>query len=117
MGMAELKRETESLLYAVQEQAPQVNAIKYSFDKINDTPLCRLYNEKTENITQIVRVFSILAKIQYTKRHGKVGTYVHWLLCKKYNAVTSGTQANYNQSREMTNIKPYRISIFKQIKL
>ena len=27
----------------------------------------------------------ILAKIQYRKCHGNVGTYVHWLLCKKYH--------------------------------
>ena len=28
---------------------------------------------------------SILAKSQYRKRHDKVGTYVHWLLCKKHH--------------------------------
>ena len=27
---------------------------------------------------------SILAKSQYRKRHDKIGTYVHQLLCKKY---------------------------------
>ena len=80
-----LKRETESLLWRAQEQALRVNAIKYSIDKTNDTPLCRLCNEKTESITHIVSACSILAKSQYRKRHGKVGTYVHWLLCKKYH--------------------------------
>ena len=44
----ELKRETEILLRAAQEQALRVNAIKYSIDKTHDTPLCRLCNEKTE---------------------------------------------------------------------
>ena len=47
----ELKREAESLLCLAQEQALRVNAIKYSIDKIRDTPLCRLCNENTESIT------------------------------------------------------------------
>ena len=81
----EHKRETESLLCAAQEHALRVNSIKYSIDKTSDTPLCRLCNEKTESITHIVSACSILAKRQYRKRHDKVGTYAHWLLCRKYN--------------------------------
>ena len=34
---------------------------------------------------------SILAKSQYRKRHDKVGSYVHWLLCKKYHLQCSDT--------------------------
>ena len=74
-----------NLLCTAQEQALRVHAIKYSIDKANDTPLCRLCNEKTESITHIVSACSILAKRQYRKRHDKVGTYMHWLLCKKYH--------------------------------
>ena len=29
--------------------------------------------------------YSILAKRQYRKHHDKVGTYMHWLPCKKYH--------------------------------
>ena len=29
--------------------------------------------------------YSILAKRQYRKQHDKVGTYMHWLPCKKYH--------------------------------
>ena len=47
--------------------------------------LCRLCNEKTESIALIVSACSILAKSQYRKYHGKIGTYVHWLLYKKYH--------------------------------
>ena len=57
---------------------------KGSIDKTSDTPLCRLCNEKTESITHIVSTCSILAKSQYRKCHDKVGTYVHWLVCKRY---------------------------------
>ena len=70
---------------AAQEQTLRLNAIKYSIDKTSDTPLCRRCNEKKEGITHIVSAYSILAKSQYRKRHDKVETYVHWLLCKKYH--------------------------------
>ena len=87
----ELKRKTESLLCAAQEEALRVSAIKYSIDKTRGTPLCRFYNEKTESMTQIMSACSILAKSQFRKCHNKVvGTYVHWLLCKKYHLQRSG---------------------------
>ena len=59
-------------------------------DKTSDTPLCRLCNEKAEIIIHIVSACSILAKSQYRKRHDKVETYVHCLLCKKYLLQYSG---------------------------
>ena len=37
-----LKKETEGLILAAQGQALRTNSIKYSIDKISDTPLCRL---------------------------------------------------------------------------
>ena len=74
---------------AAQEQALRVNAIKYSIDKTSDTPLCRLGNEKTESITHIVSACSILARSQYRKCHDKIGTYVQWLLCRKYHLLCS----------------------------
>ena len=85
LNQGKLKRETEGLLCAAQEQALKINAIKYSIDKRSDTPLCGPCNEKTESITDIMRACSVLAKSQYRKSHDKIGTYVHWLLCKKYH--------------------------------
>ena len=85
MEQGELKCETESLLRAAQEQALQVNVIKYSIHKTSNNPLFRFCNEKTESRAHIVSACSVLAKSQYRKRHDKVGTYVHWLLCKKYH--------------------------------
>ena len=41
-----------------QEQALRVNAIKYSNYKTNDTPLCRLCNEKTKLNTHYECVFN-----------------------------------------------------------
>ena len=111
-----------------QEQALQVNFIKYSIDKKSNTPLCRFCNEKTEDITRIVSACSILAKSQNRKCYDKVGIYVHWLLCKKHHLQCSDkryththrhthTHTHHNQSTKMVYIKSFRISIFKQVKL
>ena len=37
-----LKKETEGLILAAQEQALRTNSIKHSIDKTSETPLCRL---------------------------------------------------------------------------
>ena len=37
-----LKKETEDLILAAQEQALRTNSIKHSIDKTSETPLCRL---------------------------------------------------------------------------
>ena len=81
----ELEPEIESLLCVARTQALRDDVIKYSIDKTSDTALCRLCNGKTLSITHIVSACSIVAKSQYRKFHGKVGTYVHWLLSKKYH--------------------------------
>ena len=86
----ELKCETESLLRAAQEQALQVNVIKYSIHKTSNNPLCRFCNEKTESRAHTVSACLVLAKSQYRKRHDKVGINVHWLLCKKYHLQCNG---------------------------
>ena len=80
----ELKRETESLICAAQEQALITNAIKNSIDHQNESPLCRLCKEKVESVTHIVSSCSALAGNQYRKRNGKLGIKVHWCLCKKF---------------------------------
>ena len=49
MGMDEnsdLKVETETLLFAVQEQALRTNAVKSNIDKTKGSPLCRLCGEE-----------------------------------------------------------------------
>ena len=45
-----LKKETEGLILAAQEQALRTNLIKYSIDKTLETPLCRLCGDATETV-------------------------------------------------------------------
>ena len=80
----ELKRETESLICAAQEQALRINAIKNDIDHQDVSPLCKLCKEKVESVSHIVSSCSVLAGNQYRKRHDKLGKKVHWLLRKKF---------------------------------
>ena len=79
-----LKRETESLLCAAQEQAIRTNSVKYSIDKTSGTPRFRLCKENVESVTLIISPWPNLAKKQYRKRHDKVAKKIYWLLCKKF---------------------------------
>ena len=79
-----LKKETEGLILAAQEQALRTNSIKHSVDKTSQTPLCRLCGESTETVWHIVSGCKKLAQNEYRKRHDKVALRVHWEMCRKY---------------------------------
>ena len=141
MAMAKT-RETQArnrkTFVSSQEQALRVNAIKTQFIR---KAILRYVDSvmRRQNITHILSACSVLIKSQYRKRHNKIRTSVHFVLCKKHHLQCCGkwykqlithththththiqqnhTHIHQNQSREMTNIKSFGISIFKQIKL
>ena len=43
---ADLKVETEAMLYAAQEQAIRTNCVKHKIDKTAQSPLCRMWDKK-----------------------------------------------------------------------
>ena len=53
---------------------------------------------KRQSLTHIVSACSILRKSQYRKRHDKVGTDVHWLLCKKHHLQCSDKWYTHKQT-------------------
>ena len=56
---SELKRETETIICASQEQALRTNAIKIGIGHQDLFPLYRLWKEKAESVTHVlVRVLS-----------------------------------------------------------
>ena len=79
-----LKRETESLICAAQEQALNTNSIKKEIYGLGGSSKCRLCGEKEENVTHIVSACKMLAQKEYKRRHDKVCLNLHWILCKKY---------------------------------
>ena len=49
----DLKRETEALIMAAQEQALNTNSIKKNIYKITDSDKCRLYGKNTESASSV----------------------------------------------------------------
>ena len=80
----DLKRETESLLMAAQEQALNTNSIKKHIYACSESSLCRLCGEKEENVSHIISSCKMLAQNEYKCRHDKICSNVHWNLCKKF---------------------------------
>ena len=78
-----LKKETESLLTAAQDQALRTNIIETKIDKTSDCSLCRLCKEADETVTHIASQCSKLAQLEYKARHDKVAQALHWELCRK----------------------------------
>ena len=72
-----LKRETESLILAAQEQAIRTNAIKAYVDKSQDQSKCRMCGERDETVNHLVSESSKLAQGEYKRRHDWVCRRVH----------------------------------------
>ena len=79
-----LKRETESLLTAAQNNAIRTNHIKARIDKTQQNSRCRLWGDRDETINHIISERSKLAQKEYKTRHDWVGKVIHCQLCKKF---------------------------------
>ena len=79
-----LKRETESLLIAAQDNAIRTNHIKARTDKTQQNSKCRLCGDRDETINYIISECSKLAQREYKARQDWVGKVIHWEMCKKF---------------------------------
>ena len=80
-----LTKSTEGFIMAAQEQALRTKGVKASIDKVEgEDGLCRLCGKFQESVQHIVSSCGELAKKQYTIRHDKMGSRIHWELCRKY---------------------------------
>ena len=80
----DLKKETESLIIAAQDQAIRTNYIKHRVDKSTASPLCRLCRSCSETIDHILNGCPKLAQTEYKMRHDKVAAAIHWSLCNRF---------------------------------
>jgi hypothetical protein len=78
-----LKKETESLIMAAQEQSLRTRKIMHDIDHRNVNPKCRLCGKKDETVEHLVSACSKLAQTEYKARHDKVASIIHWYLCKQ----------------------------------
>ena len=78
-----LKRETESLLIAAQNNAIRTNHIKARIDKTQRNSKCRLCGDRDKTINHLISECSKLAQKEYKSKHDWVGKGIHKELCKK----------------------------------
>ena len=84
-----IKRETESLILAAQEQAIRTNVIKAKIDNTQEEIKCRMCGKVDETVNHIVSECNMLAQREYKRRHDCVGRKIHWELCRKYGLAAS----------------------------
>ena len=65
----DLKRETESLIDALQNQSIRTNLVKAKIDKRQKDALCRLCKKANESIDHVVSGCRKLAQKKYKRRH------------------------------------------------
>ena len=78
-----LKRETESLLIAAQNNAIRTNQIKARIDKTQQNSRCRLCGERDETLNHIISKRSKIAEKEYKTWYDWESKVIHWELGKK----------------------------------
>ena len=83
-----LKRETETLIMAAQEQAVRTNLVKAKIDKTQEDSACRMCGKADESINHLLSECSKMAQKEYKRRHDWIGRKIHWEVCRKYGLDT-----------------------------
>ena len=81
----DLKRETERLIVAAQNQSMRKNLVKAKIDETQKDTLGRLCKKADESIDHVVSGCSKLAQKEYKRRYYNLGKTVHWKLARKCN--------------------------------
>ena len=98
-----LKRETESLLIAAQDNALRTNHIKARIYKTQQNSKCRLGGDRDQTINHIISECSKLGQKQYKARHDWVGKVFHWEMCKKFKFDLTNKWYIYNPAPVLEN--------------
>ena len=91
----DLKKGTEALIMAAQEQVIRTNCVKHHIDNSRDSPTCRMCGEKGETVNHIICECSKLAHKEYKRRHDNVARIVHWEIREKYYLSRAEQWYNY----------------------
>ena len=100
---AKLKRETESLLIAVEDNAIRTNHIKARIDKTQQNSKCWLCGDRDETINIIISECSKLVQKEYKTRHDWVGKVTHWEMCKEFKCDHSNKWYMHNPASVIEN--------------
>ena len=83
-----LKKETEAMVCAAQEQALWVNSIKHHIDGQDKSPICKLCGKSSEMVVHLISSCPVLAKSKFGTQHDIMGKHIHCLLLKKHGIST-----------------------------
>ena len=94
-----IKKETEGLITATQDQALRTNVVKAKIEKQQLSPLCRMCGVKDETVGHLLCECSKMAQMQYKNRHD-VPSIVHWSISKQYGLMDLMSQRNGMSTRQ-----------------
>ena len=115
----DLKRETENLIVAAQNQSIRTKLVKARIDKSQGDSLCRMCRKVDESIDHIVSGCSKLAQKEYKRRHDNLGKIVLGSLLESVILKLEINGMNMSQKvfSRMKIIKSCGISVFRLIML
>ena len=98
-----LKKETEGLIFAAQEQALRTNWIRKNIDGQEVSEKCRMCGERDESINHLIAKCKKLAQKEYKQRHDNIARIVHVELCEKFGLVGEVTWYNHKPASVVEN--------------
>ena len=76
-----VSKNTEGFIFAAQEQAIQTKFMRAKILGEGTDTLCRICRKDVETVGHLVSGCSILAKLEYKRRHDRMGLKIYWELC------------------------------------
>jgi hypothetical protein len=84
-----LKKQTEAIIMAAQEESLRLKHIKTIIDHTINDPLCRACGQFNETVQHVTCGCPCLAKSDYIERHNRMGRMIHWALSMKWGFTTA----------------------------
>ena len=82
-----LKKETESSIFAMQEQSLRTNWIRKNIDGQELLEKCRMCGERDASITHLIAECKKLAQKKYKQRNNNIARILHLELCQNFGLV------------------------------
>ena len=99
---SDMKRETDTLILAAQEQAIRINVIKAKIEKTYEDSKCRMYSEADETINRLQSECRKMKQTDY--KHARVGRRIYWEIYRKYGVHASERWYNHEPESVLENV-------------
>ena len=104
-----LKKETEGLIFAAQEQTLRTNWIRKNVDGQEISEKCKMCGERDESVTHLIAECKKLAQKEYKQRHENIAKIVQLELCQKLGEVGEVKRYNHKPARVVENDRVKRL--------